>query len=92
MHAFPYLVGHELVWHGFMDIVFGTNEDSSNPPIAAATCIGPHRELRPGMNGIAKTMHRTSNLWIPSLTRSPLRYLGRYVNWDLNTVLYIAIV
>ena len=35
---------------------------------------------------------RTSNLWIPSLTRSPLRCLGRYVNWDLNTVLYIAIV
>ena len=33
---------------------------------------------------------RTSNLWIPSLTRSPLRYLGRYVKWDLNTVLYIA--
>ena len=30
---------------------------------------------------------RTSNLWIPSLTRSPLRYLGRYVKWDLNTVL-----
>ena len=36
---------------------------------------------------------RTSNLWIPSLTRSPLSYLGRYVEWDLNvycTVLYIA--
>ena len=35
---------------------------------------------------------RTGNLWIPSLTRSPLRYFGRYVKWDLNTVLYIAIV
>ena len=35
---------------------------------------------------------RTSNLWILSLTRSPLRYLGRYVKWDLNTILYIAIV
>ena len=28
---------------------------------------------------------RTSNLWIPSLTRSPLRYLGKYVKWDLNS-------
>ena len=27
---------------------------------------------------------RTSNLWIPSLTRSALRYLGRYVEGDLN--------
>ena len=35
---------------------------------------------------------RTSKLWIPSLTHSPLRYLGRYVKWDLNTVLYITIV
>ena len=38
---------------------------------------------------------RTSNLrsfWIPSLTHSPPRYLGRYVNWDLNTVLFIAII
>ena len=25
-------------------------------------------------------------------TRSPLRYLDRYVKWDLNTVVYIAIV
>ena len=36
---------------------------------------------------------RTSNLWIPSLTRSPLSYLGIYVEWDLNfycTVLYLA--
>ena len=31
-------------------------------------------------------------LWIPSLTRSPLRYLGRYVKWDLNTVLYILYI
>ena len=31
-------------------------------------------------------------LWIPSLTRSPLRYLGRYVKLDLNIVVYIAIV
>ena len=30
---------------------------------------------------------RTSNLWIPSLTRSPLRYLGRYAK-----LLYSAIV
>ena len=36
---------------------------------------------------------RTSNLWIPSLTRSLLSYVGRYVEWDLNfycTLLYIA--
>ena len=30
------------------------------------------------------------DLWNPSLTRSPLRYLGRYVKWDLNIALYIA--
>ena len=38
---------------------------------------------------------RTSNLWIPSLTRSPLSYLGRYVERDLKfycRVLYIAIM
>ena len=28
---------------------------------------------------------RTSNLWIPSLTRSPLRHLGRYAKWDLSS-------
>ena len=36
---------------------------------------------------------RTSNLWIPSLIRSLLSYVERYVDWDLNfycTVLYIA--
>ena len=27
---------------------------------------------------------RTSNLWIPSLTRSLLSYVGRYVEWYLN--------
>ena len=27
---------------------------------------------------------RTSNLWIPSPTRSLLSYVGRYVEWDLN--------
>ena len=31
---------------------------------------------------------RTSNLWIPSLTRSPLSYLGRYVEWDRSNTLY----
>ena len=36
---------------------------------------------------------RTSNLWISSLIRSLLSYVGRYVEWDLNfycTVIYIA--
>ena len=27
---------------------------------------------------------RTSNLWNPSLTRSPQSYLGRYVKWNLK--------
>ena len=38
---------------------------------------------------------RTINLWIPSLTRSLLSYVGRYVEWDLNlycTLLCIATI
>ena len=37
---------------------------------------------------------RNSNIWIPSLTRSPLSYLGRYVEWDLkfNVQFYIYIL
>ena len=36
---------------------------------------------------------RTRDLWISSLARSPLSYIGRYVEWDLNfycTLIYIA--
>ena len=56
------------------------HSDCGSSPVTMAMTTGEHCWKK----NSGAPWARTSKLWIPSLTRSPLSYLGRYVEWDLN--------
>ena len=77
-----------LVWNQYtlFDSSRFIHSDCESSPVKMSMPTGEHCWKKNSGTRWA----RTSHLCISSLTRSPLRYLGRYVKWDLNTVLYIA--